>query len=275
MEERSSRHDYTQKTVLGKTIASNLSQSQRLDAALDAIFQHPNVPPFASRYLIQQLITGDPSTSYVDRVATVFQNNGSGVRGDMKAVVRAILNDVEARGAAKWEPSYGHLTEPVLKLTRLARAMNATTDGAYFRGATAGASQNVFYSPSVFNYYPPDYSLAKSGVNAPEFAIYNTSTAINRVNVAYNTIYGTITPDPSIIGATGTQFDLSPYTSIAADSNALVNRVNEMLFASRMSEKTRGIIKTAVDKVSASDTTARSRMALYLAIAAPESQVLR
>jgi uncharacterized protein (DUF1800 family) len=275
MEERASRHDFTQKTLLGKTIASNLSQSQRLDAALDAIFVHPNVPPFVSRFLIQQMVTGDPSPSYVDRVAKVFQNNGAGVRGDMKAVTRAVLTDVEARGAEKWAPSYGHLSEPVLKLTRLARAMNATTDGLYFRGATAGAGQNVFYAPSVFNYFPPDYALSKSGVNAPEFAIYNTSTALSHVNTAYSTIYGTIAPDATVIGATGTQFNLAPYTSVANDANALLDHINEIIFANRMTAKTRGVIKTAIDAVPASDATARVRMALYLSIAAPESQVLR
>ncbi len=275
MEERSSRHDFTEKTVLGKTIASNLTQWQRLDAAIDAIFMHSNVPPFVSRALIQQLVTGDPSPSYVDRIAKVFQNNGGGMRGDMKAVVRAILTDVEARGAAKWEPSYGHLSEPVLKLTRLARAMNATTDGLYFRGPTAGAGQNVFYSPSVFNYYPPDYELSKSGVMAPEFSIYNTSTSISRVNTIYNTVYGNITLDTTVIGATGTQFDLSPYTSVAGDSNALLDRMNEVIFANRMSTKTREIIKKAIDAVPASDATARVRTALYLSASAPQSQVLR
>jgi uncharacterized protein (DUF1800 family) len=275
MKERSSRHDFTTKTVLGKTIASNLSQSQRLEAALDAIFAHPNVPPFVSRALIQHFVTGDPSPSYVDRIAKVFQNNGSGVRGDMKAVVRAILTDVEARGAAKWEPSYGHLSEPVLKLTRLARAMNATTDGLYFRGVTAGSGQNVFYSPSVFNYYPPDYELSKSGVMAPEFAIYNTSTALSRVNTIYNTVYVNITPDATVIGATGTQFDLSPYTSIAGDSNALLDRMNEVIFANRMSARTREIIKKAIDAAPASDASVRVRMTLYLSASAPQSQVLR
>jgi uncharacterized protein (DUF1800 family) len=276
MEERAQFHDFGTKTVLGKTIASNLTQSQRLDAALDAIFVHPNVPPFVSRALIQQLVTGDPSPSFVDRVAKVFQNNGSGVRGDMKAVIRAILTDIEARGAAKWEPSYGHLSEPVLKLTRLARAMSATTDGLFFRGVTANSAQNVFYSPSVFNYYPPDYSLSKSAVNAPEFAIYNTSTAISRVNTAYDVVYSnTINPDPTVIGSTGTQFNLTPFTSVAGDSNALLDRVNELLFANRMSAATRATIKKAVDAVSASDATARARMALYLSAAAPESQVLR
>jgi uncharacterized protein (DUF1800 family) len=275
MEERTARHDFSERTVLGKKIASNLTQSQRLNAALDAIFAHPNVPPFVSRYLIQQLVTGDPSSSYVDRVAKVFQNNGSGVRGDMKAVVRAILTDIEARGAAKWDPNFGHLTEPVLKLTRLARAMNATSDGLYFRGATAGASQNIFYAPSVFNYYPPDYSLAKSGLNAPEFAIYNTTTALSRVNTAYSTIYSNIAVDATVIGATGTQFDLAPYTAIAGDSNALLSRINEVLFANRMTDATRATIKKAVDAVPASDTLARTRMAMFLSVAAPDSQVLR
>jgi uncharacterized protein (DUF1800 family) len=276
MEERSQFHDFGVKTVLGKTIASNLTQSQRLESALDAIFVHPNVPPFVSRALIQQLVTGDPSASYVDRVAKVFQNNGSGVRGDMKAVIRAILTDVEARGAAKWTPSYGHLSEPVLKLTRLARAMNATTDGIYFRGVTANSAQNVFYSPSVFNYYPPDYSLSKSGVSAPEFAIYNTSTAISRVNTAYNLVYSnTINPDATVLGSTGTQFNLAPYTSVASDSNALLDRMNEVLFVNRMTSATRATIKKAVDAVPASDATARVRMALFLAVSAPDAQVLR
>jgi uncharacterized protein (DUF1800 family) len=275
MEERAQYHEFAEKTVLGKRIASNLSQSQRLNAALDAIFVHPNVAPFVSKFLIQHLVTGDPSPSYIDRVAKVFQNNGSGVRGDMKAVVRAVLTDIEARGAAKWAPSYGHLSEPVLKLTRLARAMNTTTDGVYFRGATASAAQNVFYAPSVFNYYPPDYSLSKSEVLAPEFAIYNTSTALARVNTIYATVYSNIQPDATVLGATGTQFNLTPYTSIAADSNALLDRMNEVLFAGRMTAATRATIKKAVDAVAATDAVERVRMALFLSASAPDSQVLR
>ena len=275
MEERTQYHDYSEQTVLGKKIASTLTQSQRLESALDAIFAHANVPPFVARAMIQHLVTGEPSPSYVDRIAKVFQNNGQGVRGDMKSVVRAVLTDIEARGASKWAPNYGHLSEPVLKLTRLARAMNATSDGLYFRGATSASGQNVFYAPSVFNYYPPDYALSKSGVNAPEFAIYNTSTAISRVNTAYNTVYGTISIDPLVIGATGTQFDLLPYISVAVDSNALLDRLSDVLFANRMTASTRAIIKKAVDTIAVSDAMGRVRMALYLSIAAPEAQVLR
>lgn len=275
MEERSAQHDYSTQTLMGGTVAGSLTQGQRLNAALDIIFNHGNVPPFVAKALIQHFVTGQPSAAYIDRVAKVFQNNGSGVRGDMKAVIRAVLTDPEARGAAKWDPTYGHQAEPVLAITRLARAMNAQTDGVFFRTTTGNSGQTVFVSPSVFNYYPPEYSLAASGVNAPEFAIYNTTSALNRVNVAYSAVFGTINPDPTVFGATGTQFDLSPYTSVAADSNALLDRVNEVLFAGRLTTTTRAKIKTAIDAVAATDTTGRARAALYLASAAPETQVLR
>ena len=275
MEERTAQHDFTTQPFLGSSIPGSMTQSQRLNASLDIIFNHPNVPPFVAKFLIQHFVTGQPGAAYIDRVARVFQNNGSGVRGDMKAVIRAVLTDPEARGAAKWAPAYGHQSEPVLAITRLARAMNAQTDGVHFRTTTANSGQTVFISPSVFNYYPPDYSLSKSGTVAPEFAIYNTTSALNRVNAAYATVFGTINPDLTVFGATGTQFDLSPYTSVAGDSNALLDRVNDVLFAGRMSSSARAIIKVAIDAVAATDTTTRARTALYLASAAPETQVLR
>ncbi len=275
MEERTAQHDYTTQPFLGGTIPGSMTQGQRLNLALDIIFNHPNVPPFVARHLIQKFVTGQPSAGYVERVAKVFQNNGSNIRGDMKAVIRAVLTDPEARGAAKWAPGYGHQSEPVLAVTRLARAMNAQTDGVYFRATTGNSGQTVFISPSVFNYYPPDHALSKSGTIAPEFAIYNTTSALNRVNVAYATVFGSINPDQTVFGATGTQFDLSPYTGIAGDSNALLDRVNDVLFAGRLSATSRAIIKTAIDAIATTDTVTRARTALYLASAAPETQVLR
>lgn len=275
MEERPARHDYTEQVVLGRRIGAGLTQSQRLEAALDAVFQHSNVAPFVAKALIQQFVTGDPSPAYIARVAAVFNDNGSGVRGDIASVVRAILTDIEARGPDKWHPHYGHLSEPVLNVTRLARAMNATTDGVYFRSATAAAGQNPFYAPSVFNYYPPDHVLPTSGVIAPEFGIYNTASAIARVNAVYGVVYSTIAPDPAVYGATGTQFDLTAYTGVAADADRLLDRVDEILFAHRMTARTRDIIRAAITAVPASDALGRVRMALYLSASAPSSQVLR
>lgn len=275
MEERASTHDFSAQTLLGATVAGTLTQSQQLSTALDIVFNHPNVAPFVSRFLIQHLVTGDPSPGYVERVARVFQNNGSGVRGDTQAVIRAILTDVEARGAAKWAPDYGHQAEPVLLVTRLARAMSAQSDGVYFRNTTGGAGQTVFTAPSVFNYYSPDYELAGSGINAPEFTIYNTASALSRVNAAYGIVFGSVTPDPTVFGATGTQFDLSIWTAVAGDSNALLDRVNELLFAGRLGAASRAAMKGAIDAVSAADVVGRARTALYLAAVAPENQVLR
>jgi uncharacterized protein (DUF1800 family) len=275
MEERVAQHDTSARTLLGGTVSAGLTQSQRLDKALELIFNHPNVPPFVSKFLIQQFVTGEPSPSYVDRIAKVFQNNGAGVRGDMKAVVKAILMDIEARGAGKWAPNYGHQSEPVLMMTRLARAMYAQTDGVYFRTTTGAAGQSVFSAASVFNFYPPDYTLTKSGVIAPEFALYNTSSAISRVNAAYGTIFGNITPDATVLGATGTQFDLSTYAALASNPAALLDRMNDLLFAGRMTASTRAIIQPAIEAVNASDVTARVKTALYLSIIAPETQVLR
>lgn len=275
MEERAAEHFAGEVTVLGQRIAAGLSQSQRLSRALDIIFNHPNVAPFVSRALIQKLVTGDPSPAYVGRVARVFENNGTGVRGDMRSVVRAILTDIEARGAFKWSPTYGHQAEPVLLLTRLARAMGARSDGVALRTMTGSSGQTVFAAPSVFNYYAPDHALPGSGVTAPEFGIYNAASAMNRVNTAYSFVYGTFNPDPTVYGATGTTFDLSPYTSLAADPARLVDQVDELLTGARLTTSAKRTIERAVGALPASDALGRARMALYLVAASPAGQTLR
>jgi uncharacterized protein (DUF1800 family) len=276
MEPRETYHDTGTKDLLGSAVApANTTTFADMTGALDNIFGYANVPPFVAKFMIQKLVTGQPSPGYVQRVANVFKNNGSGVRGDMKAVVTAILTDVEARGAAKYEPSYGHLNEPVLMITGLARALSTQTDGFYFYNSGNGMAQAVFGAPSVFNYYPPDNVIASVGVVSPEFAIFNSSTALSRINFANSTLYGSIGMSTALYGATGTQFDWTPYTSVATDSNALLNRVNEIMFTGKLTATTRATMKTAIDAVPASDPTGRARTALYLSIAAPEAQVVR
>ncbi len=152
--------------------------------AIHNIFMHPNVGPFIGKQLIQKLVTGNPSPQYVARVAAVFNNNGQGVRGDMKAVVSAILTDPEARGAVKLDPAYGKLREPVLFMTGAARALGHAERRRVLRPAGGQLGQNLFYPPSVFNYYPPTYVLPDTTRSRPEFAIQNSSTAINRYNFA-------------------------------------------------------------------------------------------
>ncbi len=276
MEAREVYHETGTKDLLGSTVApANTTAFADLTGALDGIFNYGNVPPFIARFMIQKLVTGSPSPSYVQRVAAVFKNNGSSVRGDMKAVVTAILTDIEARGAAKYEPTYGHLNEPVLMITGLARALSAKTDGYYFYNSGNASAQNVFSAPTVFNYYAPDYMIAASGINSPEFGILNATTAISRINTAYSMLYGTINPSAALYGATGTQFDWTPFTTVAADSNALLDRVNEIMFAGKLTAASRALMKTAVDAVAATDTLGRARVALYLTTAAPEAQIVR
>jgi uncharacterized protein (DUF1800 family) len=276
MEAREIYHETGTKDLLGNVVAPAASPAfPDLTLALDNVFGYANVPPFVSKFMIQKLVTGQPSPSYVQRVATVFKNNGSGVRGDMKAVVTAILTDIEARGAAKHEPTYGHLNEPVLMITGLARALSTQTDGFYFYNSGNAMAQGVFSAPSVFNYYTPDNVVASVGVVSPEFGIFNSSTAVSRINFANSMLYGTIGVSTALMGATGTQFDWTPYTSVASDSNALLNRVNEIMFTGRLTASTRAKMKTAIDAVPVSDPMGRARVALYLSIAAPEAQVVR
>ena len=276
MEPRETYHDVGTKDLLGSTVApAGTTAFADLTGALDNIFAFANVPPFVAKFMIQKLVTGQPSPGYVRRVANVFKNNGSGVRGDMKAVVTAILTDVEARGAAKYEPTYGHLNEPVLMITNLARALSAKTDGYAFYNSGNAMAQPIFSAPSVFNYYSPDHVVSSIGVTSPEFGIFNSSTALSRINFAQSALYGAIPVSTALFGATGTQFDWTPYTSLAVDSNALLNRVNEVMFSGKLTAATRAVIKTAIDAVPVSDPTGRARAALYLSIAAPEAQIVR
>ena len=276
MEPRETYHDVGSKDLLGSTVAPPSATAYAdLTGALDNVFSYGNVPPFFSRFMIQKLVTGNPSPSYVGRVAAVFKNNGSGIRGDLKAVVTAILTDVEARGAAKFDPGYGHLNEPVLLVTGLARALSTRTDGYYFYNSSNGLGQPVFSAPTVFNYYSPDYVISSVNVNSPEFGIFNSTTALSRINFANSALYGTINVSTALFGATGTQFDWTPFTNVATNSDTLLDRVNEVMFAGKLSAATRATMKTAIDTVPVSDPTGRARAALYLAVAAPEAQIAR
>lgn len=265
-------HDFGEKELLGAVLAPpGRAPADDLEFALRNLFEHPNVGPFISRELIRKLVASDPSPAYVARVAAVFNRNAQGVRGDLASVVRAILLDPEARSGA----SSGKLLEPVLYLTGMARALHAATDGAYFRSQAAALSQNVFYSPSVFNYYPADYVVPGLGRPGPEFALLTSATAIARANVANTLVYGTIAPDASLYGATGTQVSLAAYTPLAKDAPALVARLDADLLGGAMDTAMREQVIAAVNAVSATDAVGRVRAGLYLVFASPSFQVQR
>ncbi len=270
-------HEFGTKQLLaGVTAPANMTPQADLAFAHRNIFEHPNVGPFVGKQLIQKLVTSDPTPGYVARVAAVFANNGAGLRGDLRAVVRAILLDPEARGARKIDPSYGKLAEPVLYMTGVARALGGTSDGVYFRSVSSQLGQFVFYPPSVFNYYPPDYVVPGKAILGPEFGIQTTNTAIARANVANSLLFSArIAPDSTFYGAIGTTLDLSPYQAVATDASALADRLDRILMAGRMSPAMKAAIVAAVNAVATNDTLGRARTAAYLVVTSPQYQVER
>jgi hypothetical protein len=169
-----SNHDTGAKRILGGTVLpGGQSADTDLQQTLDTIFTHPNVGPFIGKQLIQHLITANPSPAYLSRISAVFADDGHGVRGNLGAVVRAILLDPEARGDTKPDPSYGRVKDPVLLLTGLARALGVTTDGVYFANVSSALEQPVYQAPSVFSFYPPDYTLP-AGLLSPASALMDS-----------------------------------------------------------------------------------------------------
>ncbi len=245
-----------------------------LNAAIDNVFNHPNVGPFISKQLIQKLATSNPSPAYVARVATVFNDNGTGVRGDLRAVVKTILTDPEARSAPG--TVFGRLKDPILFAVAMLRGLHGTSDGVYLRSQMSGMSQNLFYSPSVFNYYPADNPLPGTTYVGPEFGIMNSSTSLSRANLINSIVYTTlIAPDPSVPGATGTKVDLAFLQSLATDPPAMVEKLNVVMMRGQMSDAAKNAIVTAVTAVSATDTLGRARAAAYLVATASQYQVHR
>ncbi|MBN8479080.1 MAG: DUF1800 family protein [Burkholderiales bacterium] len=277
MEERDAYHDFGAKELLEDAIApTGLSMGADLAHAIRSVFLHPNTPPFVARALIQKLVTGDPTPGYVDRVAAVFENDGRGVRGNLAAVARAILLDAEARGPAKHDPAYGKLREPALLVAGVARALGARTDGVVFRASTAPMGQFVYNAPSVFNFYPPDYVVPGTSLVGPEFGIQNTASALARINTLDALVMTSVfPPDPQVYGATGTTFDWTPWTSVAADTAVLVDRLDALLLHRTMSAEARAAIASAIDAIPASDPLGRARAGFSLVVTSSQYQVER
>ena len=281
-------HDVTAKTLLSypnavnQNIAANLNGATELDMALDNIFNHPNVGPFVSKYLIQQLVTSNPTPAFVGRIAAVFNNNGFGVRGDMRAVIKAILLDPEARGDAKTDPNYGKLREPVQLVTNLARrfdvksaSLAGPSDGV-INNLSANIGQSTFTSPTVFNFYPPDYVIPGTALPGPEFAIMTTSTSIGRANLGNSMVYSQIAVSEN--APAGTKLDFSEMTALAtADPtcNRLLDVLNERMMHNTMSAQMRSSILTAVTSIASTNPAARAQSAVYLVATSSQYQIQR
>ena len=268
-----SQHSTLEATFLGTTIPANTDGTAALKTALDTLFNHPNVGPFFSRQMIQRLVTSNPSAAYVDRVARVFNDNGSGVRGDLRAVFKAILLDNEAIGAAGLTaPTFGKVREPILRLVQWGRTFGAASTSGNWRignlsDLATGLGQSALRSPSVFNFFRPGYvpantAIATNALVAPEFQLVNETSTPGYVN--YMT---------SVIGSTnGIGNDVkAAYTSelaIADNAAALLDRICLLLAANQISDSTKATIRTALDAttVTATSTTAEKQRRVYMAI---------
>ena len=273
-----SNHATTSKKLLrGVVLPANQSGDKDLADAIDNVFNHPNVGPFIAKQLIQKLVTSNPSPAYVARVAQAFASSREGVRGDMKAVLRAILLDPEARGDLKPDASYGKLKEPAQFAVGLLRALNGLSDGVYPRSAVAGMGEDAFNAASVFNFYPPDFPLPGSPeLLGPEFGIQNTTNGLNREAYVERLVMGApVAADATVVGATGTMLDLSPLQALAGDPSALVGALELKMIPGGLSAAARTVIVSSVRSVAATDTLGRVRRAAYLIAASPQYQTQR
>jgi uncharacterized protein (DUF1800 family) len=244
----SAQHDGGAKTLLnGAADPAGLSIQADLNFALDNIFNHPNVGPFVSRQLIQHLVTSNPSAAYVARVAAVFDNPAN--RGDMKAVISAILLDAEARqndnGMTQISKD-GHLQEPALFLAGVVRAFGGImNDQNYFPWDLTQMSQDIYDAPSVFNYYSPGYVIPQSaGVLGPEFQIYTPYTAIYRDNLVAS-LFGAYS-NPVMTNGPGTTMDLTPFLALANSPATLVDALDFTLTCGTMPAAMKQILVQAV-----------------------------
>ncbi|WP_343683437.1 DUF1800 domain-containing protein [Asticcacaulis sp.] len=276
-------HSTSQKTFLGTTIPASATVNVDGDVAtaIDTLFNHPNVGPFISKQLIQRLVTSNPSPDYVRRVAAIFNNNGSGVRGDMSAVIRAILLDTEARTASS-DQDYGKLREPVIRLTHFLRSFEATsTSGNWSIGSTSAQTslnQSPFTSPSVFNFFRPGYTPPNTNVGGrnkvlPEMQITDEVSTAAYVNFMMGAIN-------SGFSSGDVKSTYSKEIALATDATALTERMNLLLYGGRMSDGLKAKIVAAVNSVAipATGTTAqmdatklnRVKLATLLSVASPE-----
>ncbi|MEZ4895547.1 MAG: DUF1800 domain-containing protein [Saprospiraceae bacterium] len=278
-------HEPGEKVILGgHAIPAGQTGMQDIKEAIQVIFNHPNVGPFIGKQLIQRLVTSNPSPAYVARVARAFNDNGEGVRGDMKAVIRAILLDPEARNCETLQdPNHGKLTEPLIRYTQFCLGLPIEQYDNKFWNISydfwEATGQIALGSPSVFNFYLPDYqpngAIASKKLVAPEFQIHNSKTSIgfiNQVNnwTASNYVMGNWEDEPWAILNTD---ELTPY---ARDPEVLLNRLDVLFTHGQLTDRTRSIIKSALMPLQRGDyRDDRVRLALYLLFISPDYAVLK
>ncbi len=272
-----SQHSTAEKRLLAGTILPPFQTPERdLKDALDNIFYHPNVGPFICRQLIQRLVTSNPSRGQIERCATTFGNNGAGVRGDLAAVVKAILLDPESRDlSASAGAGFGKLKEPVIRFAGMLRAFGAvSTSGRNaiheMDSPDTGLGQSPLLAPSVFNFYSPNFRptgpAAALGLVAPEFQITTETSVIGTLNFFSGLV------DRGNYGSGDTRLTMSYATleALALDPPKLADHINMLLMAGSMSPQLKATIEKAVGAMPTTSARNRVEAALMIATASPD-----
>ncbi|MBL8524480.1 MAG: DUF1800 family protein [Betaproteobacteria bacterium] len=278
---------YPGSTSFNKNVPANQTPMQDIDSVVDNIFNHPNVGPFIGELLIQRLVTSNPSGAYVSRVAAAFNNNGSGVRGDMKAVIRAILLDPEARLSRSNQPSsYGKLREPVLRFTHLHRAFGGVMlDGNYANiydlGGSDSLGQSPLRAPSVFNFYAPDFSptgpLSQQSLYGPEFGITNSATISGFMDFSKYGVIGGFGQGNTSNPNAWIRPNYDAYIAMASTPATMVDALNILLLSGSMSLQFRtkliDVATKLTDSNSTTQSTERFKTVLWLILNSPEYSI--
>lgn len=285
MDALAEEHDVGAKTFLGVNLAGGQDADTDLEQVLDIIFNHPNVAPFISRQLIQHLVKSNPSPQYVQRIATVFENNGQGVRGDLAAVVKAILLDGEARNPDPSPSRAGKLRDPVLLMTSAMRLVGAESDGYAFLRRMGSLGQIPFESPSVFNFYPPDYALpGGNGLVSPPQGVMNIGTVFARHNLLYEWTFSGSNgrwdwnPPDEYPGATGTHVDWSSWGRLAYTPEHLLDVLDDLALEEDLTAHQRSVLLEAINARTywgdpLEESRRRARLAVYLIVTSPQFQL--
>ena len=280
------RYDSAAKSFLGTSVPAGAAQADSVGTVLNAAFNNASTAPFVAKFLIRHLVTANPTPAYVTRVASVFVNNGNNVRGDLKAVIRAILTDAEARGSNPSGDAVGKVKEPVLLMTSVARAVGMTSDGFMFTGRDNPMGQWLFAAPSVFNYYATDYPLPGSTrLVSPVSKLMTTGSSVLRANMVYDWTIGAVTNrnefavNTAIANTSGTSLDWTMWEAFGTDTAGMVDRIDYLFLNRSMTSAQKAALKTAAEAIAdpTPATQARKRAAamLYIVLSSPLFQVDR
>ena len=295
------QHDTrTHKLLAGTSVAVNSNPAQALNAVVDSLMNHPNIAPFVSKRLIQALVSSNPSPAYVGRVAAAFnagkyETFGTATKGDLTATLAAILLDAEARDdSSTASATGGMLRDPVIMMVSAVRALNGYTDGERMGkyGWGSSLSQPVFNSPSVFNFYAPDYPLpGVAGMVGPQFQLANANTSLGWFNFANDLVYwwhnkgAGLLPKGDLLGSTGTKLSYAVFEPDAENIAKLVDRLDRLLTGGALGSAGQAAVASALAEYSARDTwladlnnqsswqRERVKTAAYLILASPHYQI--